>query len=34
VQEEDEFNDDEYELPFNQRTYTSINQVSFLQEKS
>ena len=26
--QEDEFNDEEYDLPFNQRTFTSINQLT------
>ena len=26
--QEDEFNHDEYDLPFNQRTFTSINQLT------
>ncbi|XP_023326559.1 solute carrier family 13 member 2 [Eurytemora carolleeae] len=30
-EEEDEFNDDDYDLPFNQRTFTSINQLSMNQ---
>jgi len=30
-EQEDEFNEDDYELPFNQRTFTSINQLSLNQ---
>jgi len=30
-EQEDEFNEDDYDLPFNQRTFTSINQLSINQ---